>query len=291
MQLELQLQKDKSHYDDRLAKDRINYRLQQERAINDENLRRQEESVRRQESLKQSTLEYEHQLKLKQEKERVLNKYKVKYELEKKNMDLTEKKIRIAESEKRITNRLIAKDTLDVIGEGVKSFFTNKSMFLKVLSALSFAYIFVYGCKSGINIVFKILSNRLITPKLIRETSRISLNKCFHNVFVSKKLKETQKDVLDGIVLRKDVTDQLSIIAKSVINRQKHCAPFRNLLLYGPPGTGKTLFAKQLAKRSGLEFAIMTGADVAPLGSMSVHELNKIFDWAELSRKGKNIFI
>ena len=43
-------------------------------------------------------------------------------------------------------------------------------------------------------------------------------------------------------------------------------APLRNFLFYGPPGTGKTLFAKKLALNSGLDYAIMTGADVAPLG-------------------------
>ena len=31
----------------------------------------------------------------------------------------------------------------------------------------------------------------------------------------------------------------------------------------------------------------MTGADVAPLGSLAVHELHKIFDWAETSKNGK----
>ena len=34
----------------------------------------------------------------------------------------------------------------------------------------------------------------------------------------------------------------------------------------GPPGTGKTLFAKKLAQHSGLDYAIMTGGDVSPLG-------------------------
>jgi ATPase family AAA domain-containing protein 3A/B len=36
-----------------------------------------------------------------------------------------------------------------------------------------------------------------------------------------------------------------------------------------------------LAKKSGLDFAILTGADAAPLGTLVVSELNKLFDWAE----------
>ena len=53
------------------------------------------------------------------------------------------------------------------------------------------------------------------------------------------------------------------------------------MLFYGPPGTGKTLFAKKLAKESGLEYAVMVGSDIAPLGNKAVAELNGLFDWAE----------
>lgn len=50
---------------------------------------------------------------------------------------------------------------------------------------------------------------------------------------------------------------------------------FRNILMHGPPGTGKTLFAKKLAKHSGLDYAIMTGGDVAPMGREGVTAIHK----------------
>lgn len=62
---------------------------------------------------------------------------------------------------------------------------------------------------------------------------------------------------------------------------------YRNLLFYGPPGTGKTLFAKKLAMHSGMDFAIMTGGDVAPMGRDGVTAMHKVFDWASTSRKGE----
>ena len=68
-------------------------------------------------------------------------------------------------------------------------------------------------------------------------------------------------------------------------------APFQNLLLHGPPGTGKTMFAKNLALNSGMDYAIMTGADVSPLGKESVTELHKLFDWSSSSSKGLVLFI
>jgi hypothetical protein len=45
--------------------------------------------------------------------------------------------------------------------------------------------------------------------------------------------------------------------------------------MHGPPGTGKTLFAKKLAKHSGLDYAILTGGDISPLGRDGVTAIHK----------------
>ena len=45
-----------------------------------------------------------------------------------------------------------------------------------------------------------------------------------------------------------------------------------HLLLHGPPGTGKTLFARTLARQSGLDYAVMSGGDLGPLGKDALAE-------------------
>ena len=49
--------------------------------------------------------------------------------------------------------------------------------------------------------------------------------------------------------------------------------------------------AKRLAKTSGLDYAIMSGGDVAPLGGQAVTQLHDMFDWAERNRRGLLLFI
>lgn len=51
------------------------------------------------------------------------------------------------------------------------------------------------------------------------------------------------------------------------------------------------MFARNLAYHSGLDYAILTGGDIAPLGRDAVTELHKLFDWAKTSRRGLLLFV
>jgi ATPase family AAA domain-containing protein 3A/B len=183
---------------------------------------------------------------------------------------------------------------MEMIGKGVTEFLQDKSLMMRAILGVTGAYVLGYGCKSALKLFFHFLSVRLMTPKLVRETSRIPINKSYKlpgHLYKRVFTKISQDDIFKGVILKPELEMQLRIVSNTVINRKKHFAPFRNLLFHGPPGTGKTLFAKQLAKKSGLDFAILTGADIAPLGSLAVHELHKIFDWAESSKNGILIFV
>lgn len=43
---------------------------------------------------------------------------------------------------------------------------------------------------------------------------------------------------------------------------------------------------QKLAVHSGMDYAIMTGGDVAPMGRDGVTAMHKVFDWANTSRRG-----
>ena len=42
---------------------------------------------------------------------------------------------------------------------------------------------------------------------------------------------------------------------------------------------------------SGMDFAIMTGGDVAPMGREGVSAIHKLFDWSSTSRRGLLLFV
>ena len=48
-----------------------------------------------------------------------------------------------------------------------------------------------------------------------------------------------------------------------------------------------TIFPLQkLATSSGMDYAIITGGDIAPMGKEGVTALHKVFDWGATSKKG-----
>ncbi|XP_032255413.1 ATPase family AAA domain-containing protein 3 isoform X2 [Phoca vitulina] len=108
---------------------------------------------------------------------------------------------------------------------------------------------------------------------------------------VSRRLLSKPQDALEGVVLSPGLEARVRDIAIATRNTKKNHSVYRNILMYGPPGTGKTLFAKKLALHSGMDYAIMTGGDVAPMGRDGVTAMHKVFDWASTSRRGLLLFV
>lgn len=171
----------------------------------------------------------------------------------------------------------------------------------KFLMKTLYMSVMVFGAfhmtKLSIALLSASMMGRFGKPSLVRETSKLhSQNYLMLPYHWSRKqfnmrLKRTEKDLLEGVILEKKLEDQLREISYAVLNRRKHFAPSKNMMFYGPPGTGKTLFAKKLAIKSGLEYAVMVGSDIAPLGPLAVAELNNLFDWAEKQKNGMILFI
>jgi ATPase family AAA domain-containing protein 3A/B len=208
-------------------------------------------------------------------------------------------------SERRETMLLSIKEAATQLGSGLSDFLGSESSDRRTAFALalSTAVLGIYTAKVGTGVAGRFFEARLGKPSLVRETSRDSgvlqvlaspLRRAMGSLGLPKwvgAIPPSTGDALDGVILAPQVEERLRSVASSTANTKRNRAPFRHLLLYGPPGTGKTLFAKGLAKHSGLEYAILTGGDVAPLGRDAVTEIHKVFEWAETSSKGVLLFI
>lgn len=78
------------------------------------------------------------------------------------------------------------------------------------------------------------------------------------------------------------------IILLLILGGGNHISIFFFLNLLSSNAPGKTLFARTLARQSGLDYAVMSGGDLGPLGREGPHELHKLFESAQSSRCGGN---
>ena len=85
--------------------------------------------------------------------------------------------------------------------------------------------------------------------------------------------------------------DRVLSLATASRKSRENDAPHRHVLFYGSPGTGKTMVARKLAKSIGMEYAIMSGGDVGPLGADAVTQIHSLFRWSKFCRNGVLLFI
>ncbi|KIY92182.1 hypothetical protein MNEG_15781 [Monoraphidium neglectum] len=176
------------------------------------------------------------------------------------------------------------------LGAAALDLLTDRDKLLMLVAGGSALALGVYGAREGARVAGRAAERWLGTPKLVRETSRWSLTGRGLTAPRVKSSDAVKKDFSD-IILPEGLHNQVRSLAATAANTKRHGAPFRHMLFYGPPGTGKTLVAKRLARTSGLDYAILSGGDIAPLEGGAVTQLHSTFDWAEKSRKGLLLFI
>lgn len=297
VQYETDMAKRRAEYQVQLDLQKEEEMLMRKERMREDRRKRDEDSIARQEQLKMRTIEYEYQRKQELKQVELEMERQEKLQMQEKNQEFLNKLFKNAEKEKRETTRQTLVTSFNLAGQGLSTFFSSPKYIFKTayLSAMMFgAYQFT---KLAATVIGTGFMTRFGRPSLVRQTSKIYTTNIFTVPWLlirrswHRNMKRKEGSLLDGVILNEQLDKQLREISYAVLNRKKHFAPAKNLLFWGPPGTGKTLFAKKLALKSGLDYAIMTGSDVAPLGKHAVSELNNLFDWAEKSPNGMILFI
>ncbi|KAM3243150.1 hypothetical protein ACQJBY_055236 [Aegilops geniculata] len=181
--------------------------------------------------------------------------------------------------------------TFQHIEGGLRTLLTDRSKLVMGIGGVTALAAGVYTTREGARVTWGYVNRILGQPSLIRESSMRKFP-----LPGLKALKPSSASLSGGagfenVILHPSLKRRIEHLARATANTKSHDAPFRNMLFYGHPGTGKTLVAREMARKSGLDYAMMTGGDVAPLGSEAVTKIHEIFDWAKKSQKGMLLFI
>lgn len=296
-------------YEDELARKRLQADHEAQRKHNVELVRMQEESSLRQEQARKAT-EEQIQNQLRQtEKERAKIEQETTKDKEKSDAIARAHEAKLMED---LNMRKLIDDMngekkkwLDAINTtfrhiegGLKELLTDRNKLIMTVGGVTALAAGVYTTREGARVTWGYINRILGQPSLIRESSMSRfpvsglISKGKGKLFYSTEAGTSQvKSGFENVVLHPSLQRRIEQLARATMNTKAHQAPFRNMLFYGPPGTGKTLVAREIARKSGLDYAMMTGGDVAPLGPQAVTKIHEIFDWAKKSRKGLLLFI
>eukprot|EP00892_Ulva_mutabilis_P006304 jgi/Ulvmu1/4045/UM019_0022.1 len=254
--------------------------------------------TRQMEAEKKASMQYEAELQKEVAKEKAMAEGRARALEHRENRDIFMEEIGAKAREWGKQYLLLLQEAFQNLGTGAQLLLTTEygPQALTGAAGLFAAY---YGIRGGFGLGFRQLERFLTTPPLVRETSRYNVLQQARQrlglggstpVAKDEALAKADKTFSD-IILAPEVKHSVRALAASAANTRLHGAPFRHYLLYGPPGTGKTLLAKRLAHTSGLEYAIMSGGDVAPLGGDAVKQIHGTFDWARRSSRGMVLFV
>ncbi|KAL1822361.1 hypothetical protein ACET3Z_009139 [Daucus carota] len=308
-QQQAQIKSQMARYEDELARKRMQAENEHHRTRNQELVKMQEESSIRQEQARRATEEQIQAQRRQTERE--------KAEIERETIRVRS----MAEAEGRAHEAKLAEDvnrrmlverasaerekwvaaintTFDHIGGGLRAILTDQNKLVVTVGGVTALAAGIYTTREGAKVIWSYVDRILGQPSLVRESTIGKFpwsgsSRRFSTLLRGGNTGSTSKNGngFGDVILHPSLQKRIQQLARATANTKAHQAPYRNMLFFGPPGTGKTMAARELARKSGLDYALMTGGDVAPLGAQAVTKIHQLFDWAKKSNRGLLLFI
>jgi len=268
--------------------------FERELVVQRELLRRETE-----EKLQQQRIEFDRDLEEERarfQEEKIRAEMQAKADLERKNEDITIRKLHLQsalDAQRFMDN---AKVLYTQAGLLVTDLVTHPRELFLLLGLVAAAVMLYYAAREAAVSCRQLIQSRFGRPMLVRETSYSwSLLRALGLWSGTGKSVSQEKDEVamcfSDVVLCQEDMERVVQLTLATRNTKRLGASYRHVLLYGPPGTGKTLIARKLAESSGMDYAVMSGGDIGPLGEDAVNQLHALFRWASRSQRGLLLFI
>jgi ATPase family AAA domain-containing protein 3A/B len=229
------------------------------------------------------------------EKEKIRAEIQARAEQERANEDVTIRRLQLEASldaAKVVEGIKVVADQISNIAGQIAA---RPKQLMIISGIFLLSVILFYVIKELIGMLRELIQSYLGRPSLVRETSYKSawfrLRKLLSRPKQLAEQKSTIHKQFESVILSIDDMERVVQLALSTRNTRASGAPYRHVLLHGPPGTGKTMIARRLAECSDMDYAIMSGGDVGPLGEDAVNQLHSLFKWASRSPRGLLVFI
>lgn len=308
-------------YEEQLARERMQQQEQSVRETVAQQLNLEKELALRREalhrenelklgSLKESQRQQLEAKRLEYEKEKIRAEIEARSQQERLNEEIQIKKIQL--QSKLETERMVQgiKNVSQQLSSMIQRVFAHPEQLLLISGMFLGIILCYYLIKEFSSLVRQFIQQRLGRPVLVRETSyqwsffpswlkalllwgsKATMSKeAFMRSWSSPQAMQQLADQFSDIILSAEDKERILQLALATRNTKRSSAPYRHVLLHGPPGTGKTLVARRLAACSDMDYAILSGGDVAPLGEDAVNQLHALFSWAQKSERGLLVFI
>ncbi len=308
LQYEETLSKERLLQQEQIIRQNIDKQLLIEKEINQQKEQNYQNIQKLSKQLKENyTIELENS-KLYYEKEKIRIEMEARINQEKYNEEMNIRKLQM--QSKLDTERMI--ETIKNISNQIiiifKNIFQHPKQLLMISSIIVLLVLSYFFIKELSNLIRQFIQSNIGKPLLVRETSYhwslfptsiTSILSFISNIFTMNRNKEKYlnnslqrlEKEFANIILSKEDKERIIHLALATKNTKQSGSPYRHVLLHGPPGTGKTLIARRLATSSGMDYAILSGGDIAPLGEDAVTQLHALFRWAKKSSKGLLVFI
>ncbi|CAD7923285.1 unnamed protein product [Amoebophrya sp. A120] len=289
-----------------MHKDKIKY--EQERKLESDlqtikaqeisNLRQLSEKAKHEKEMKElevASQKYKAEMELQQavEAARIEQEAKIKEIRENEDVHAREQKMKLEGQKQQVIVAIQA--TARIVTSWLHTLYGSSQNMLYALGSFIAVMVGVYFTREMATLLREQLNKRLGRPSLVRMTSKKTRMgeawRLLKNVLTCCLCRKRAGHEFDDVVLHKRLEEQIFRLANATKNAKARGMPLLHIMFYGPPGTGKTMCAQRFAEYSGLEYAFMSGADVAPLEEQAVTELHKLFTWVHKSRKGVLLFI